>query len=142
MQAKIINESGMVSKSGGIVMREFNGTKYVLLVYRGNHKDWSFPKGHVKPGETLEQTAQREIAEECGIQSELVKELPLNEYFNTKSNEMTSCVMYLFKPSTLGLEIESHGDKLEWVALNEATSKVSHPNLKNYFLGIYSLLNG
>lgn len=36
-------------------------------VVQGRHSEiWSFPKGHAKRGETLEETARREIEEETG----------------------------------------------------------------------------
>ena len=36
---------------------------------------WSLPKGHIEEGETREQTAIREIAEETGIEGEVLCEL-------------------------------------------------------------------
>ena len=39
--------------------------KYLLL--RSAHGHWEFPKGHLKSGETWQQAAMRELAEEAGI---------------------------------------------------------------------------
>jgi len=36
---------------------------------------WSLPKGHIEPGETREETAAREIAEETGIEGKVLAEL-------------------------------------------------------------------
>jgi 8-oxo-dGTP pyrophosphatase MutT (NUDIX family) len=38
----------------------------VLLIY-DKHGNWGFPKGHLEAGETPVQAAQREIAEETGL---------------------------------------------------------------------------
>lgn len=38
---------------------------------------WSFPKGHVEPGETLLQAALRETREETGIEAALLEDYPL-----------------------------------------------------------------
>ncbi len=56
--------------AGGVVVRR-DGDRYWVAVEReleldrGNY--WFIPKGHMDPGETLEETARREILEETGI---------------------------------------------------------------------------
>ena len=51
---------------GAVVFtRESGGIRYVLVEQRSGQ--YSFPKGHVEPGETEEQTALREIWEETGL---------------------------------------------------------------------------
>lgn len=52
--------------AGGIVLGD-SGT--IALVRNRKDTNWFFPKGHVDPGETLEDTARREIQEETGIES-------------------------------------------------------------------------
>ncbi|WP_189209031.1 MULTISPECIES: NUDIX hydrolase [Actinokineospora] len=42
---------------------------------------WSLPKGHIEAGETPEQTAVREIAEETGIDGEVVRPLGTIDYW-------------------------------------------------------------
>lgn len=64
----------MTSKSAGILMYRLSGDRAeVLLVHPGGpfwrRKDrgaWSIPKGEPHPGETAEETARREFAEELG----------------------------------------------------------------------------
>ncbi len=43
------------------------GKLKILVVHRTQHRDVSLPKGKVDPGETLPETAVREIAEETGL---------------------------------------------------------------------------
>lgn len=38
-----------------------------LVVRRTRNGDWVLPKGHVRPGESLEEAARREIREETGL---------------------------------------------------------------------------
>ena len=52
--------------AGGVVLR---GEKF-LAMKRFNGV-WLLPKGHVDPGETLEETAVREVAEETGLKAQL-----------------------------------------------------------------------
>jgi 8-oxo-dGTP pyrophosphatase MutT (NUDIX family) len=42
---------------------------------------WSLPKGHVEQGETAEQTAAREVAEETGIQGDVLAALGSIDYW-------------------------------------------------------------
>ena len=51
-----------VTAAGGIVM---NAKDEILWIYRRNK--WDLPKGKADKGETPEQTALREVQEECGI---------------------------------------------------------------------------
>ena len=54
-------------KSCGIIPFRYNGKEkeYLILLQR-NHA-WTFPKGHMEPGETEIETAARELFEETGL---------------------------------------------------------------------------
>jgi 8-oxo-dGTP pyrophosphatase MutT (NUDIX family) len=52
----------MVEAAGGVVKR--NDGKVLAIFRRGK---WDLPKGKVDKGETFEQTALREVREECGL---------------------------------------------------------------------------
>ena len=55
-------------QAGAIVFRADGGSPRILLVRARKSPDaWVFPKGHLQAGESLERTALREAAEECGI---------------------------------------------------------------------------
>ncbi|MEZ5168904.1 MAG: NUDIX hydrolase [Acidimicrobiales bacterium] len=65
-----------VFAAGGVVLRDGPGGPEVLLIHRPHRGDWSFPKGKVDPGESLEATAQREVREETGFRCSLLDQLP------------------------------------------------------------------
>lgn len=44
-----------------------------LMVYHPRRRGWEMPGGHVENGETSEQTAKREYAEESGYDIKIVK---------------------------------------------------------------------
>lgn len=56
---------------GVIPFREVARKREYLVLLQANHC-WSFPKGHMEPGETERQTALRELYEETGLTAVLV----------------------------------------------------------------------
>lgn len=69
-----------VYAAGAVCWRERGGVLEVLLVHRPKYNDWSWPKGKVEPGETLPETAVREVAEETGYRIHLGIPLPAARY--------------------------------------------------------------
>jgi len=59
---ELVSLFSFVEAAGGLVCN--NNDEY-LLIYR--HEHWDLPKGVVEPGETIPETALREVEEECGI---------------------------------------------------------------------------
>ncbi len=60
---------------GGLV---FNSDREVLFIKRAGR--WELPKGHREPGESLEETAKREVQEECGKVDLLIKRFLMETY--------------------------------------------------------------
>ena len=69
-----------VYAAGAVLWRIIGDDIHVLVIHRTGHKDISLPKGKVDPGETLPQTAVREIREETGIKVALGVPLGATEY--------------------------------------------------------------
>ena len=61
----------VVSAAGGLVL---NPKKEILFIHRLGI--WDLPKGRIEKGESIEETAVREVEEECGVEN-LVLEKPL-----------------------------------------------------------------
>ncbi len=73
--------------AGGVIFE--NGL--VLLIQMQNlkgEKVWTFPKGHLEPGETAEQAAVREVAEETGWDCEIDSDLSTAHYSFTRGGEL------------------------------------------------------
>ena len=65
-----------VVAAGAIVLRDIGGELKIALVHDSIRDIWVLPKGHVDPGEPLEQAALREVREEVGLEDvQLIKYL-------------------------------------------------------------------
>jgi 8-oxo-dGTP pyrophosphatase MutT (NUDIX family)/phosphohistidine phosphatase SixA len=69
-----------VFAAGALLWREVDGELFVAMIHRARYDDWSWPKGKVDPGETLPQTAVREILEETGLKIKLGVRLGVMRY--------------------------------------------------------------
>ena len=104
---------------GAVVFRKYHGNIELLLIKHVVGGHWSFPKGHVEPGETEEQTALREIKEETGIDVEL----------NTSFREVVS--YFLGKAKTFQYTPqEEEIAQIKWVEINLAHSFLTYDNDK------------
>ena len=61
------------TSSGAVIYRYIATELQVLIMYRKATNSWHLPKGTKEPGESIEQTAVREIREETGLNVRLGK---------------------------------------------------------------------
>src|SRR4051812_34836009 len=121
-----------VIAAGAVCWRIVNGTPEVLLVHRTQHKDVSLPKGKVDPGETLPETAVREIAEETGLS--VVLGAPLGEVEYVLPSGRNKLVYYwsaeVTAPMTEASRFSPNAEieDLEWVPLENARQRLSYPH--------------
>jgi 8-oxo-dGTP pyrophosphatase MutT (NUDIX family) len=63
---------GRIVQAGAIGFKRCaNQWCFLLVSARQDPSSWIFPKGHVEPGESLEEAALRELREEAGVQGEV-----------------------------------------------------------------------
>ncbi|MBI2798475.1 NUDIX domain-containing protein [Candidatus Saccharibacteria bacterium] len=94
-----------------------------------DQKIWSFPKGHVEAGESLEQAATRETLEETGCKVEIKKRLiPDVTYTSKELQKPVRLTLFLAGLLTSGLDAE---EKSSWVDLERAR-EIIYPNLRLY----------
>ncbi|WAB84138.1 NUDIX domain-containing protein [Microcella daejeonensis] len=124
--------SPAVVAAGAVVWKIVDGKVRVLLVHRTQHKDVTIPKGKVDPGETLPQTAVREIAEETGFDVELGAPLGTVEY--RLPNGRQKVVHYWSAEVDPGAaerhSYEANGEifALEWLPLAKAAKHLTYPH--------------
>lgn len=119
-----------VVAAGAVVWKLVDGKVRVLLVHRTQHKDVTIPKGKVDPGETLPETAVREIEEETGFAVDLGAPLGTVEY--ALPGGRPKIVHYWSAEVDPGAAerhtYEANGEilALEWVPLSKAAKKLTY----------------
>ena len=119
----------MVRAAGGVVRRRGkNGRTEYALVHRPRYDDWSLPKGKLDPGETDEETAQREVEEETGVRAKLLTELSPTRYPDRKGR--LKQVRYWLMESVDGNESKfrpnNEIDEVHWCAADDAGKLLDH----------------
>ncbi len=121
-----------VLAAGAVLWRVVDDKLRVLVVHRTQHRDVSLPKGKVDPGETLPETAVREIAEETGLIVALGAPLGLVEY--TMPNGREKHVWYWQAEVSAHAVESSHFESndeifdVEWLSLKKARRALSYPH--------------
>ncbi len=71
----------MIHSAGAVLYTVLAGQRHYVLV-REKNGSYGLPKGHVEPGETLAETALREVWEETGVRAVLHSKEPamVDEY--------------------------------------------------------------
>lgn len=124
-----------VSAGGVVVRRGEHGWEACLIRVRDA---WSLPKGNVDAGETAEQTALREIAEETGLPQDrlrVIAELPPSEYAyrRTGGRLVFKRVDHFLVEAPPDAPVNAQAgevDEVAWVPLDAATSRVAYRDLR------------
>ena len=92
---------------------------------------WSLPKGHVEPGETPEQAAVREVAEETGIAGEILGSLGTIDFWFIAEGRRVHKTVHHFLLRAVGGEL-SDADievtKVEWVPFPQIADRLAYPD--------------
>ncbi|QRO87284.1 NUDIX hydrolase [Kytococcus sedentarius] len=125
------------TSAGGVVVTVEPGRARLALIARFNraHRlEWCLPKGHVEAGETLVETAVREVAEETGIRSRPVLTLGTIDYwFSTPERRIHKRVHHYLLEAVGGrLTVEEDPDHeavdVQWFDLDTAHRTLTFPN--------------
>ena len=119
--------NGVVRAAGGVISRRGErGEVEVLIVYRAEQRDWSFPKGKVEPGETDEACALREVREETNLRCALGPELPAVSYHDRRGRPKV--VRYWAMTVVKGrAEPSNEVSAVRWLGIEAALSLLTYP---------------
>lgn len=111
--------------------------KSIAIVYRAKPKDFTFPKGHLEAGETLEQCAIRETAEETKRIAEIVTSIEPNvEKYILTTGEDCTCYMYVAIDRGASDNTSEDTHDTYWIPFDEVEDKLSYPSLKNVWRSV------
>ncbi len=114
---------------GAVVYRIIKGRVRFLLIKNKGSQHWGFPKGHVEPNESPEETAKREVFEEVGLKIELLPEFESESEYVIQ-NKIKKCVtIFLAKTGqkTTRIQREEIGD-YAWLEYEQALERLRFDN--------------
>lgn len=120
--------------AGGVVMREHLGRLEVAIAGRHADGTWVFPKGTPDDGESIEETAVREVAEETGLEVRIRAPLTITEYwFASRGTRFHKRVHFYLMEATGGdVGLHDHEyDVVRWVPVDEARELLSFENYRD-----------
>ncbi|WP_129727014.1 NUDIX hydrolase [Ectobacillus funiculus] len=119
-----------------------NHSQEVLLQLRTDTNDWSVPGGAMEIGETLEETASRELLEETGLKSEMLQFLGVlsgkDMYYQYPNGNEVYNVIHVFQADSVAgsLQVDGEGQELQYFPieklpeeLNPVTERILHKYL-------------
>lgn len=119
------------TSAGGIVVRHEAGQPWLVIGSRRRERDgrtWTLPKGTPKSGETTEETAIREVAEETGLKVRITGPLDSIEYFFVQSGTRIHKTVHYFMMEPTGGDLARHDHEFEevrWIPFADAAATLT-----------------
>jgi 8-oxo-dGTP pyrophosphatase MutT (NUDIX family) len=120
----------------------------VALIARRDRRGrlvWSLPKGHQEAGETLEQTAVREVREETGIEGTIAQSLGSIDFWFMADGARVHKTVHHFLMHASSLELSDQDpevDEVAWVPLQEAASRLRYAGERRVVETVLGMLAG
>jgi len=118
--------------AGGVVYRQVAaGIEVAIAEQRDRITQQTttrLPKGKIDPGESAEDAAVREVAEEIGLRARVVGALGSAEYEYTYDAKRISKQVHFFLMEWVpgeSLELDGEMDRTYWCAIDEAAKKLT-----------------
>ncbi|WP_181776959.1 NUDIX hydrolase [Amycolatopsis pittospori] len=90
---------------------------------------WSLPKGHIEDGETVEQTAVREVKEETGISAQVLQPLGTIDYWFVAERRRVHKTVHHFILESTGGELSDEDvevTEVAWVPLADLETTLAY----------------
>lgn len=116
--------------AGGVVVRCLAGTWHALVI-KDPYGNWSLPKGHLEGGESLRETAAREVEEETGIRPDEVgpKIDTIDWTFRRGRKTIRKFCTFFLMRSRLGEPVPQRSEgitKCAWLPMQSAALRIPY----------------
>ncbi len=127
---------------GAVIFRKEDGKTKFLLIRNKRSAHWGFPKGHIEPGETEEETAIREVLEETGLHVKILPGFAKKSDYTIQGKIEKSVTIFLAQTDETNYilqeeEIEEGG----WFTFDEALETLNYENDKCILNDVKLFLN-
>jgi 8-oxo-dGTP pyrophosphatase MutT (NUDIX family) len=116
----------VATSAGGVVVRAEADRPSLVVGMRRRGRDgvtWTLPKGTPDPGETIEETALREVAEETGLEVRIVEPVGSIEYDFVQDRRRIHKTVHYFLMEPVGGDLARHDlefEQVRWIGFDEA----------------------
>ncbi len=128
-------------KSCGAVIFRKAGDWCALLIRHTKGRHISFPKGHVEPGETESQTAEREVFEETGLRVRVDRRFRAENRYNIRPD--TQKLVVIFAALTDQAEIVPQPEEIAeafWLPVEQAAERLTYERDRRILRDAYAHL--
>lgn len=121
-----------IRAAGGLVWRDTDHGRQLLLIHRERYDDWSLPKGKLEPGESWPEAARREVVEETGYTVTFQEFAGATTYFHGQRPKVVlfwnMVVSGQAGPQASDDEEMPEVDQVRWVDADEAAARLTYPD--------------